>query len=93
MLISLQFSPFITSVRLVLYDAGGDFERDFDWWDYHGVVESELLFSNDRTDILIGCGSRLDIENVNLLATLLLHTEADIGIVWGSSSGTKWKLS
>ena len=64
-------------IRLVLYDAGGDFDRGFVWWNKQGAPEPELPFENGRTDLLIGSGSRLDIQNVNLLATLLIHSEYD----------------
>jgi hypothetical protein len=62
-------------IRLVLYDAEGDFDRDFAWWNQQGVREPELPFKNARTDLLVGSGSRLDIQNINLLATLLVHSE------------------
>jgi hypothetical protein len=64
--------------RLVLYDAEGDFDRDFDWWKEsgkHRVVEPQLPFENGRSDLLMGSGSKLDIENINLLATLLVHAQ------------------
>jgi hypothetical protein len=64
--------------RLVLYDAEGDFDRDFDWWKEsgkHRVVEPQLPFKNGRSDLLTGSGTRLDIENINLLATLLVHAQ------------------
>ena len=64
--------------RVVIYDAGGDFERDFDWWERYGNhrrIRPELPFKGGRTDLLTGSGSRLDIENINLLATLLTHAE------------------
>ena len=64
--------------RLVIYDARGDFERDFEWWagdGKHRRIRPELPFKDGRTDLLTGCGSRLDIENINLLATLLTHAE------------------
>jgi hypothetical protein len=64
-------------IRLVLYDAEGDFDRNFSWWNFCGVREPELPFSNGRTDLLIGPGSSLDIENINLVATLLVHSEYD----------------
>jgi hypothetical protein len=64
-------------IRLVLYDAEGDFDRGFVWWNKHGGLEPELPFKNGRTDLLIGSGSRLDIQNVNLIATLLIHSEYD----------------
>jgi hypothetical protein len=62
-------------MRLVLYDAEGDFDGNFPWWNEHGKSEPHLPFKNGRTDILIGSASRLDIANVNLLATLLVHSE------------------
>jgi hypothetical protein len=62
-------------VRLVLYDAEGDFDRDFTWWNEQGIVEPRLPFRNGRTDLLIGSGSTLDIQNINLIATLLIHSE------------------
>ena len=64
--------------RLVLYNAEGDFDRNFDWWKEPGedrLVEPRLPFRNGRSDLLTGSGSRLDIENINLLATLLVHAE------------------
>ena len=64
--------------RLVIYDAGGDFERGFEWWERCGIhrrIRPKLPFKDGRTDLLIGSGSRLDIENINLLATLLIHAE------------------
>jgi len=64
-------------IRLVLYDAQGDFDRNFAWLNCLGVPEPELPFINGRTDLLIGSGSRLDVENINLVATLLVHFEYD----------------
>ena len=65
--------------RLVLYDAEGDFDRSFDWWrkdsGEHCCVEPHLPFERGRTDLLTGSGSRLDIQNINLLATLLVHAQ------------------
>ena len=64
--------------RLVLYDAQGDFDRNFDWWKEsakHRLVESQLPFENGRSDLLTGSGSRLGIQNINLLATLLVHAQ------------------
>jgi len=67
--------------RLVIYDAGGDFDRGFEWWQRPSdgkdrlVRRSQLPFKNGRSDLLTGSGSKLDIENVNLLATLLIHAE------------------
>jgi hypothetical protein len=63
---------------LVLYDAEGSFDRDFDWWKEsgkHRLVEPQLPFENGRSDLLTGSGSRLDIQNINLLATLLVHAQ------------------
>jgi hypothetical protein len=66
--------------RLVIYDAGGDFDRGFEWWDRSGngkdrLIRLQLPFENGRSDVLTGSGSRLDIENINLLVTLLIHAE------------------
>ena len=65
--------------RLVLYDAEGDFDRSFDWWTkdsgQHCCVVPHLPFESGRTDLLTGSGSRLDIENINFLATLLVHAQ------------------
>lgn len=64
--------------RLVLYDADGDFDRHFDWWKRSGkqrIVSSQLPFKHGRSDLLTGSGSRLDIQNINILATLLVHAE------------------
>jgi hypothetical protein len=66
--------------RLVIYDAGGDFDRDFEWWESarngkERLVRPQLPFRNGRSDLLAGSASRLDIENINLIATLLVHAE------------------
>ena len=66
--------------RLVIYDAGGAFDRDFEWWEGSGngkdrLIRLRLPFKNGRSDLLAGSGSKLDIQNVNLLATLLIHAE------------------
>jgi hypothetical protein len=37
--------------------------------------EPQLPFKNGRSDLLTGSGSRLDIENINLLATLFVHAQ------------------
>src|SRR6516164_5006009 len=40
--------------RLVLYDAEGDFDRNFDWWKEsgkHRLVEPQLPFENGRSDL------------------------------------------
>jgi len=69
-------------IRLVLYDAEGDFDRDFPWWGEHGVLEPALPFDNGRTDLLIGSGSRLDVQNINLIATLLVSLSTGGGCGW-----------
>src|SRR5262249_32552746 len=56
----------------------GDFDRNFDWWKEsgkHRLVEPQLPFENGRSDLLTGSGSRSDIQNINLLATLLVHAQ------------------
>lgn len=64
--------------RIVLYDAEGTFERNFAFW--KGVppkrkVQSQLPFESGRSDVLVGPGSALDVKNINLIATLLIHAE------------------
>jgi hypothetical protein len=66
--------------RLVIYDAGGGFDRGFEWWERSSngrdrLIRPELPFENGRNDLLTGNSSRLDIENINLLATLLIHAQ------------------
>ena len=73
--------------RLVLYDAGptGEFDGEFAWWgrDSRGLsIRPSLPFLNGRTDLMVGPGSRIDIQNINLLATLLVH--AQTGGYWAS---------
>jgi len=41
----------------------------------HRLVEPQLPFENGRSDLLTGSGSRLDIQNINLLATLFVHAQ------------------
>jgi hypothetical protein len=38
-------------------------------------VEPHLPFESGRTDLLTGSGSRFDIQNINLLSTLLVHAQ------------------
>jgi hypothetical protein len=69
--------------RIVIYDANGTFDRDFKWWGRVAdllVVQSPLPFQDGRSDI-IACTSRQDVENVNLIATLLIHSQ--YGGYWG----------
>jgi hypothetical protein len=73
--------------RLALYDAGptGEFDAAFAWWgrDSRGLsIRPSLPFLNGRTDLMLGPGSRIDIQNINLLATLLVH--AQTGGYWAS---------
>lgn len=70
--------------RLVIYDAGpyGDFDAAFAWWARSPaglVVRPSLPFLSNRTDILVGPGSRNDIHSINLLATLLIHAQSQEG--------------
>ena len=63
--------------RLVLYDASGDFDSAFDWWGRREgtlSVNSWLPFSEGRTDML-AVTSKVDIHNINLVATLLCHVK------------------
>ena len=38
-------------------------------------MEPQLPFENGRSDLLTGSGSRFDIQNINLLSTLLVHAQ------------------
>ena len=61
--------------RIVLYDGEGDLDRDFEWWDLEKdrlSIRPQLPFVMERTDVLT-CQSETDIENINLIATLLSH--------------------
>jgi hypothetical protein len=61
--------------RIVLYDGEGDLDRDFEWWGLESdrfSILPRLPFVKERTDVLT-CQSKTDIENVNLMATLLSH--------------------
>lgn len=78
--------------RLVIYDAGpnGDFDGAFAWWARVAdklTIRPTLPFLSGRTDILVGPGSRLDIQNINLLATLLVHAQSPGGDGYWSSLG------
>ena len=75
--------------RIVIYDAGpfGDFDGAFDWWACNAgglTIRPTLPFLTGRTDVLVGPGSRADIRNVNLLATLLVHAQSDSDGFWSS---------
>jgi hypothetical protein len=61
--------------RIVLYDASGEFDRDFDWWGKDDHRTSSLPMDQGRTDLLAGTASALDIENINLVASLLAHAQ------------------
>ncbi len=75
--------------RIIIYDANhfSEFDRAFAWWarqDDKLTIRRSLPF-RARTDILVGPGSKLDIHNINLLATLLVHAQAsDKDGFWGS---------
>jgi hypothetical protein len=68
--------------RIVIYDAGpyGDFDGAFAWWartaDGRLTIRPSLPFLSARTDIMVGPGSQVDIHNINLLATLLVHAQS-----------------
>ena len=64
--------------RVVLYDGEGDLDRNFEWWNLEKnrlSILPQLPFLKERTDVLT-CQSKTDIENVNLMATLLSHHQA-----------------
>ena len=74
--------------RIIIYDASrfSDFDGAFSWWarqDDKLAIRQSLPFCA-RTDVLVGPGSRTDIHNINLLATLLLHAQSPEDGYWGS---------
>jgi hypothetical protein len=78
--------------RLVIYDAGliGDFDSSFAWWARTGrglIIRPTLPFLNGRTDIMVGPGSKADLHNINLLATLLVHAQSSDSDGYWSSLG------
>lgn len=78
--------------RLVLYDAGsfGEFDAEFEWWVRTAGrvdIRRSLPFLNGRTDLLVGPASKTDLQNINLLATLLLHAECP-DAYWQSTGRT-----
>lgn len=67
-----------TGRRLVLYDAFGPFDEKFTWLARVGDSMREypvLPLPAGRSDVHLGHTEPSDIENVNLIATLLCHAE------------------
>ncbi len=61
--------------RIALYDGKGALDLDFQWWELKEgglVIAPTIPFVYERTDILT-CQTKVDIRNVNFLATLLVH--------------------
>ena len=81
--------------RMVIYDAGpfGDFDCAFAWWARGAsglTIRPTLPFLCSRTDVLVGPGSKADIRNINLLATLLVHAQSADGDGYWSSLGASF---
>jgi len=77
--------------RIVLYDGEGDLDRDFEWWDVESdrfSILPRLPFVKERTDVLT-CQSKTDIENINLMATLLSHHQ--MLAYWGTWDAALWR--
>ncbi len=74
--------------RIVIYDGHyGEFDSAFAWWSRQNgmlAIRQVLPFLDSRTDILAGPASRLDIHNINLLATLLVHAQSSGDGYWTS---------
>lgn len=74
----------VTDDRLIIYGAGV-MNGNFEWWgkEKNGQLRRELRLPwrmrGDRTDVL-SCQSVRDIDNVNLVTTLLVH--AELGGYW-----------
>ncbi|MBX4191871.1 hypothetical protein KW798_00045 [Candidatus Parcubacteria bacterium] len=63
--------------RLAIWDGNGQLIRNFKYWERREDrphIRDELPFNTQRTDV-VPCESRQDIMNVNLLATLLVHSQ------------------
>jgi hypothetical protein len=65
--------------RITIYDGRGALDRDFELWTLgrrgkkrRRVISRRLPFKHERTDVLTAT-SRVDIYNINFLATLLVH--------------------
>jgi len=81
--------------RIVIYDAGpfGDFDSAFTWWARGAgglTIRPTLPFLAGRTDVLVGPGSRADIHNINLIATLLVHAQSANGDGYWSALGSSF---
>ena len=68
-------SQYACGRRIVLYDACGEFDGGFAWWGKDGRIVPALPMEHGRTDLLAGTASALDIENINLIASLLVHSQ------------------
>ena len=93
--VTLPKKPEAQKSEKKIANAWGSFDRNFDWWKESGkdrLVEPQLPFRNGRSDLLTGSGSRLDIQNINLLATFssMLSTRVT-GISSACSSRRRWK--
>ncbi len=67
-----------TGGRLVVYGVPGMIEREFAWWDkdHKGkLVSTDIPYSITRRTDVLTCTSLLDIDNVNLISTLLGHSQ------------------
>jgi len=70
-----QHTSMFRGRRLVLYDGLGALDREFCWWASNQgklIVRKGLPFKTERTDILVAF-TKVDIYNINLVATLLAH--------------------
>jgi hypothetical protein len=81
--------------HIVIYDAGpyGEFDCAFAWWARNAdglTIRPSLPFLNGRTDIMVGPGSKVDIHNINLLATLLVHAQSSDRDGYWSSLGEQF---
>jgi hypothetical protein len=77
--------------RITIYDGRGTLERDFEWWGWkkrkgkkRRMVNGSLPFTIERTDVM-AASTRVDIRNINLLATMLLHEK--MGWYWSGLGG------
>jgi hypothetical protein len=82
--------------RLVIYDADQleGLDDAFAWWAGSPdelIIRPRLPFLSSRTDLLVGPGSPLDIRNINLIATLLVHSQFPHADAYWSALGSSFR--
>lgn len=61
--------------RFTIWDGEGALDTDFEYWWYENSrlkVLTDLPFTKERTDVIV-CQTKVDVQNVNLVASLMVH--------------------